>query len=76
MSTREGFFDYHKPSRLLFNLRMDPFERHGGQKSNDLANKMGVAFGGQIQDAVTELMTTFNECKPRQEGGSIRMGGQ
>jgi len=74
--TREGFFDNHKPSSLIFNLRMDPYERHGGQKSNDLANKMGVAFGGQIQDAVTELMTTFKECKPRQEGGSIRMGGQ
>ena len=74
--TREGFFDNHKPSSLIFNLRMDPYERHGGQKSNDLANKMGVAFGGQIQDAVTELMATFNECKPRQEGGSIRMGGQ
>jgi arylsulfatase A-like enzyme len=74
--TREGFFDYHKPSSLIFNLRMDPFERHGGQKSNDLANKMGVAFGGQIQDAVNELMATFKECKPRQEGGSIRMGGQ
>jgi arylsulfatase len=37
---------------------------------------MGVAFGGQIQDAVNELMATFKECKPRQEGGSIRMGGQ
>ncbi len=75
-TTREGFFDNHKPSSLIFNLRMDPYERHGGQKSHELANKMGVAFGGQIQDAVTELMTTFNECKPRQEGGSIRMGGQ
>ncbi len=75
-TTREGFFDNHKPSSLIFNLRMDPFERHGGQKSHELANKMGVAFGGQIQDAVTELMATFQDCKPRQEGGSIRMGGQ
>ena len=75
-TTREGFFDNHKPSSLIFNLRMDPYERHGGQKSHELANKMGVAFGGQIQDAVTELMGTFKECKPRQEGGSIRMGGQ
>ncbi|MCE2646597.1 MAG: arylsulfatase [Burkholderiaceae bacterium] len=74
--TREGFFDYHKPSSLIFNLRMDPYERHGGQKSNDLANRMGVAFGGQIQDAVNEHMATFQECKPRQPGGSLRMGGQ
>ena len=75
MQTREGFFDYFKPSSLVFNLRMDPFERHGGQKSNDLAMKMGVAFGGQIQDAVTAHMATFKECKPRQEGGTLRMGG-
>jgi len=38
--TREGFFDQFQPSSLIFNLRMDPFERHGGQKSNDLAMKM------------------------------------
>ena len=74
--TREGFFDSFRPSSLVFNLRMDPFERHGGQKSNDLAMKMGVAFGGQVQDAVTAHMATFQECKPRQEGGSLRMGGQ
>nr|WP_295080423.1 arylsulfatase [uncultured Roseateles sp.] len=72
--TREGFFDYHKPSSLVFNLRMDPFERHGGQKSNDLANKMGVALGGQIQDVVNAHMATFQECKPRQKSGSLRMG--
>ena len=74
--TREGFFDYFRPSSLVFNLRMDPFERHDGQKSNDLAMRMGVAFGGQVQDAVNEHMATFQECKPRQEGGTLRMGGQ
>ncbi len=73
--TREGFFDYFKPSSLVFNLRMDPFEQHGGQTSNDLAMKMGVAFGGQIQDAVRAHMATLQECKPRQEGGTLRMGG-
>ncbi len=72
--TREGFFDYHKPSSLVFNLRMDPFERHGGQKSNDLAMKMGVALGGMIQDTVGAHMATFQECKPRQKSGSLRMG--
>ena len=55
---------------------MDPFEKHDGQKSNDLAMKMGVALGGQIQDVVTAHMSTFKECKPRQEGGTLRMGGQ
>jgi arylsulfatase len=76
MQTREGFFDHFSPSSLVFNLRMDPFERHGGQKSNDLAMKMGIAFGGQIQDAVTAHMATFKDCRPRQEGGTVRMGGQ
>jgi arylsulfatase len=76
LQTREGFFDSFKPSSLVFNLRMDPFEQRGGQKSNDLAMKMGIAFGGQIQDAVNAHMATFQECKPRQEGGTVRMGGQ
>jgi arylsulfatase len=73
--TREGFFDHLKPSSLVFNLRMDPYERHGGQKSNDLAMRMGVALGGQIQDAARAHLATFQECKPRQEGGTLRMGG-
>jgi len=73
MQTREGFFDHFKPSSEVFNLRMDPFERHGGQKSNDLAMKMGVALGGQVQDAVVAHMATFKQCKPRQKGGTLRM---
>ena len=73
---RDGFFDYLRPSSLVFNLRMDPYERHGGQKSNDLAMKMGVALGGMIQDAVGAHMATFKECKPRQASGTLRMGGQ
>ena len=73
MMTREGFFDQFRQSSLVFNLRMDPFERHDGQKSNDLAMKMGVALGGQIQDAVRAHMASFQECKPRQKGGSLRM---
>jgi arylsulfatase A-like enzyme len=44
MKVREGFFDFLQPSTLVFNLRMDPFERHGGQKSNDLAMRMGMAY--------------------------------
>jgi arylsulfatase len=73
LMTREGFFDHFRPSSLVFNLRMDPYERHDGQKSNDLAMKMGVALGGQIQDAVQAHMATFQECKPRQKGGTLRM---
>lgn len=74
MQTREGFFDYWKQSSLVFNLRMDPFERHSGQKADDFAMRMGIAFGGQVKDAVDAHMATFQECKPRQEGGTLRMG--
>jgi arylsulfatase A-like enzyme len=74
--TREGFFDTLSTSSLVFNLRMDPFERHGGQKSNDLAMQMGVAFGGQVQDAVMAHMASLQACPPRQKGGSLRMGGK
>lgn len=69
--TREGFFDQLRPSTLVFNLRMDPFEQHDGQKSNDLAMRMGIAFGGQVIDAVQAHMKTFKEFPPRQAGGSL-----
>lgn len=71
LQEREGFFDYLRPSTLVFNLRMDPFERHGGQKSNDLAMKMGIAFGGQIYDVVGAHLETFKQFPPRQKGGSL-----
>ncbi len=74
LQTREGFFDHFRPSALVFNLRMDPFERHGGQKSNDLAMKMGVAWGGQMADAVTEHRTYLAACPIRQKGGTLNMG--
>jgi arylsulfatase len=38
--------------------------------------KMGVAFGGQIQDALNAHMATFRECRPRQMGGTLRVGGE
>lgn len=74
--TREGFFDYFKTSSLVFNLRMDPFERHGGQKADDLAMKMGVAWGGQVNDAVAEHIAYMKACPARQSGGTLRMGGK
>lgn len=69
--TREGFFDYNRPSALIFNLRMDPFERQEGQKSNDIAMKLGVAWGGQVQDALTTHLKTLKEFPPRQIGGTL-----
>lgn len=73
MFTREGFFDDHKQSSLVFNLRMDPYEQHDGQKSNDLAMRLGVAFGGQVRDAVQAHMASFQTCPVRQKGGTLRM---
>jgi arylsulfatase A-like enzyme len=74
LQVREGFFDYLRPSADVFNLRMDPFERHGGHQSDLFAMKMGFAWGGQVQDLVSAFYATFADCPPRQEGGSLRMG--
>ena len=72
---RDGFFDYNRPSSLLFNLRMDPFEQHGDQKADDIAMRLGVAWGGQVQDALGAHLKSLQEFPPRQKGGSLRPGG-
>ncbi|MEB3243037.1 MAG: arylsulfatase, partial [Cyanobacteriota bacterium] len=74
--TRDGFFDYNKPSALIFNLRMDPFEKHDGQKNNDIAMRLGIAWGGQVQDALREHQDSLKQFPPRQAGGTLRPGGQ
>jgi arylsulfatase len=71
MKVREGFFDALQPSTLVFNLRMDPFERHGGQKSNDLAMRMGVAWGGQVYDVIGAHLASLKQFPPRQKGGTL-----
>jgi arylsulfatase len=76
MQIREGFFDYLKPSALIFNLRMDPFEQHGGQKADDIAMRLGVAWGGQVQDAVNAHMASLKQFPPRQKSGTLRMAGE
>jgi arylsulfatase A-like enzyme len=68
---RDGFFDYNRPSALLFNLRMDPFEKQDGQKSHDIAMKLGVAWGGQVQDALAAHLQTLQDFPPRQKGGTL-----
>jgi arylsulfatase A-like enzyme len=73
---REGFFDYNKPSALLFNLRMDPFEKHDGHFSQFTAMKLGIAWGGQVQDALAAHFKTLAEYPPRQKGGTLKPGGQ
>jgi arylsulfatase A-like enzyme len=72
MKVRDGFFDYLKPSTLVFNLRMDPYERHGGQKADDLAMRMGVAWGGQVYDLIGAHMKSLQDFPPRQKGGSLQ----
>jgi arylsulfatase len=69
--TREGFFDYNRPSALIFNLRMDPFEQRDGWKSQEIAMRLGVAWGGQVQDALAKLFQSLKEFPPRQKGGSL-----
>lgn len=72
LKQREGFFDYNKPSFLIFNLRMDPVERHDGIRSNDLAMKKGW-LGGFLQQALTEHYASLKEFPPRRKGGSLQV---
>jgi arylsulfatase len=69
--TRDGFFDYNKPAALVFNLRMDPIEQHAGQKNNDIAMQLGVAWGGQVQDPLAAHAATLKKFPPRQKGGTL-----
>jgi arylsulfatase A-like enzyme len=73
---REGFFDYNKPSAMIFNLRMDPFERHDSHHSQFTAMELGIAWGGQVQDALAGHMKSLQEYPPRQKGASLKPGGK
>jgi arylsulfatase len=72
LQVRDGFFDPLVPSSEVFNLRMDPFERHGGHQSELFAMQMGVAWGGQVQDLLGAHFASLQDCPPRQAGGSLR----
>ena len=72
LQTREGFFDSNRPSALLINLRMDPFEKHTEWKSREIAQKLGIAWGGQIQDLLSSHYKTLEDFPVRQKGGSLR----
>lgn len=76
MATREGFFDYNKPSALLINLRQDPFEKHTEWKSREVAMRLGIAWGGQVQDLLAKHFETFKLFPIRQEGGTLKPGGK
>lgn len=72
--TREGFFDYNRPSALLINLRQDPFEKHLEWKSREVAMRLGIAWGGQVQDLLAQHFATFQKYPVRQKGGSLKPG--
>ena len=40
----------------------------------NIAMRLGVARGGQVQDALGALFKSLQEFPPRQEGGSLRPG--
>jgi arylsulfatase len=72
--TREGFFDFNEPDALLINLRQDPFERQTGWKSREIAMKLGIAWGGQVQDLLGAHAKTLTDFPPRQKGGTLTPG--
>ena len=58
----------------MFNLRADPFEQRDGQKADDIAQKMGIAWGGQVADLVGAHMMSLQQFPPRQKSGTLKMG--
>jgi len=74
--TRAGFFDSNQSAALVFNLRQDPFEQRDDFRAREVAMRLGVAWGGQIQDALAAHLETLTEFPPRQKGGSLRPGGK
>lgn len=72
--TRSGFFDFNTPNALIVNLRSDPFERHLEWKSREVAMRLGIAWGGQVQDAIAAHSETLNKYPPRQKGGTLTPG--
>lgn len=74
--TREGFFDHNKPSALLVNLKQDPFEKHLEWKSREVAMKLGIAWGGQVQDLLAKHFYTFQQFPVRQKGASLKPGSK
>ena len=71
LKVRDGFFDHLKPSTRVFNLRMDPFEQRDGHKADEIAMQLGVAWGGQVYDAIGAHLATLKQYPPRQVGGSL-----
>jgi arylsulfatase A-like enzyme len=67
---RDGFFDYNKPSAEMYNLKMDPFEQHGGVRNNDQAMKKAF-LGGYVRDAIETHLKSLADFPPRQKGGTL-----
>jgi len=74
MQIREGFFDYNRPAALIFNLRSDPFEQRDGWKADEVAMRLGIAWGGQVQDLLAAHFQSLAKFPPRQSGGTLRPG--
>jgi hypothetical protein len=53
---------------------MDPFEKHDGWPSQSMAMKLGIAWGGQVQDALGSHLKSLTDFPPRQKGGTLRPG--
>jgi arylsulfatase A-like enzyme len=69
---REGFFDGLEESALLFNLKADPFEKHPGWKSEEVAMRLGIAWGGQVQQLLAKHYASLQQYPPRQKGASLK----
>jgi hypothetical protein len=51
-------------------------DKHDTHHSQFTANRPGIAWGGQVQDALAEHFQSLAEFPPRQKGGSLMPGGK
>lgn len=70
---RDGFFDAPRQAYYLFNLRMDPFERHLGHKNNELAMRKAWV-GSMLREVVEAHIGSLREFPPRQPSNSLTAG--
>lgn len=71
LNARNFLFDHLQPSSNIFNLRMDPFKRHGGRNADEMTMQQGVAWGGQVYDAIGAHIAKLEHDPPRKASDTL-----
>lgn len=71
MKVGEGLFDSLRPEAPVCNRRRDPYACKDSHKANELAMRIGIAWGGQVRDLHGAHFSSLKECPPRPKGGTL-----